>query len=43
MATQVFHLEIPGDRADLIDMAKFISQKIALLTQVNSLKNQRSG
>ena len=38
MATQVFHLEIPGDRIDLIDMAKFISQKIASLTQVNSVK-----
>ena len=38
MATQVFHLEIPGDRADLIDMAKFISQKIASLSQVNSVK-----
>ena len=31
MTTQVFHLEIPGDRVDLIDMAKFISQKIASL------------
>lgn len=27
MTTQVFHLEIPGNRANLIDMAKFISQK----------------
>ena len=38
MTTQVFHLEIPSDRVDLIDMAKFISQKIASLTQVNSVK-----
>ena len=38
MTTQVFHLEIPSERIDLIDMAIFISQKIVSLTQVNSVK-----
>lgn len=33
MAMQVFHLEIPSDRVDLIDLAKFISEKLASFSQ----------
>nr|WP_314904221.1 hypothetical protein [uncultured Campylobacter sp.] len=36
MATQVFHLEIPSNRIDLIDMAKLISRKVASLSQANT-------
>ena len=36
MATQVFHLEIPSNRIDLIDMANLISRKVASLSQANT-------